>query len=144
MRQLPRPCQHGAAGADGDGRGNACDNCPWLANASQSDADKDGIGDACDTAPPPSGGGTTNPPDNGSTTPDNGSPQPPDPPANGGTAPPDNADQTPPADAVADPQEPAAPPWLALCGMGLSDMLLVTVVGLWALGRPARNGIRQG
>jgi YVTN family beta-propeller protein len=33
---------------DGDGVGNACDNCPSTPNASQADADGDGIGDACD------------------------------------------------------------------------------------------------
>jgi len=30
-----------------DGRGDACDNCPLLANEDQADADCDGIGDAC-------------------------------------------------------------------------------------------------
>lgn len=34
---------------DGDGIGNACDNCPQTANANQMDSDGDGIGDACDT-----------------------------------------------------------------------------------------------
>jgi hypothetical protein len=32
---------------DGDGVGDACDNCP-IPNATQADKDKDGIGDACD------------------------------------------------------------------------------------------------
>ncbi len=32
----------------GDGVGNACDNCPVIRNASQTDADSDGIGDVCD------------------------------------------------------------------------------------------------
>ena len=36
---------------DGDGRGEACDNCPGLANGSQEDGDKDGVGDACDGCP---------------------------------------------------------------------------------------------
>ena len=35
--------------ADGDGAGDACDNCPGVSNVSQADADGDGIGDACDT-----------------------------------------------------------------------------------------------
>ena len=34
--------------ADGDGIGDASDNCPNVANPSQSDLDGDGIGDACD------------------------------------------------------------------------------------------------
>jgi DNA-binding beta-propeller fold protein YncE len=33
--------------SDGDGVGNACDNCPTVANASQTDANGNGIGDAC-------------------------------------------------------------------------------------------------
>ena len=37
-----------ALDTDGDGIGDAGDNCPLLANADQADADADGIGDACD------------------------------------------------------------------------------------------------
>jgi CSLREA domain-containing protein len=35
---------------DGDGYADACDNCPAVANPTQSDADEDGIGDACECA----------------------------------------------------------------------------------------------
>ena len=36
---------------DADGKGDACDNCPAVANANQADADSDGRGDACDNCP---------------------------------------------------------------------------------------------
>jgi alpha-tubulin suppressor-like RCC1 family protein/streptogramin lyase len=36
---------------DGDGIGDACDNCPSVANADQADADANGVGDACALCP---------------------------------------------------------------------------------------------
>jgi hypothetical protein len=36
---------------DGDGYADECDNCPLLANVSQTDTDFDGSGDACDLCP---------------------------------------------------------------------------------------------
>ena len=36
------------ADGDGDGVGNACDNCPEAANPDQSDTDGNGAGDVCD------------------------------------------------------------------------------------------------
>lgn len=36
---------------DGDGIPDACDNCPHVANADQTDGDGDGVGDACDPNP---------------------------------------------------------------------------------------------
>jgi hypothetical protein len=36
---------------DGDGAGDACDNCPNTPNADQADSDGDGIGDLCDNCP---------------------------------------------------------------------------------------------
>ena len=40
--------QPDGADGDGDGRPDACDNCPAVANPAQSDCDADGIGDACE------------------------------------------------------------------------------------------------
>src|SRR5262249_28453862 len=39
------------ADADHDGKGDACDNCPNAANATQTDTDGDGKGDVCDNCP---------------------------------------------------------------------------------------------
>src|SRR5690606_23563514 len=36
---------------DRDGVGNACDNCPRVANRNQRDRDGDRVGDACDNCP---------------------------------------------------------------------------------------------
>lgn len=40
-----------AGDTDGDGRYDACDNCPDDQNADQSDVDHDGLGDVCDNCP---------------------------------------------------------------------------------------------
>src|SRR5215475_11883457 len=37
--------------ADGDGKSDGFDNCPFVANRDQADRDGDGVGDACDNCP---------------------------------------------------------------------------------------------
>jgi len=39
------------ADSDNDGVGNSCDNCPATANPGQTDTDSDGYGDGCDNCP---------------------------------------------------------------------------------------------
>jgi len=41
----------GQEDGDTDGIGNVCDNCPLIANAGQEDGDTDGIGNVCDNCP---------------------------------------------------------------------------------------------
>src|ERR1041384_8192460 len=44
-------CRRAPDDSDGDGIGDACDNCRYTSNAQQDDRDGDGIGDACDNCP---------------------------------------------------------------------------------------------
>ena len=54
----------GAVDADGDGFGNAADNCPLTANPGQEDGDRNRLGDSCDS---PSAGGFASAGDDGVT-----------------------------------------------------------------------------
>ncbi|MEE9294186.1 MAG: thrombospondin type 3 repeat-containing protein [Phycisphaerae bacterium] len=45
------PCPPDQPDLDGDGVGDACDNCPFERNVKQLDADGDGLGDLCDNCP---------------------------------------------------------------------------------------------
>lgn len=44
-------CLDCGSDSDGDGIGDACDNCPGVSNPYQDDLDGDGIGDACQSVP---------------------------------------------------------------------------------------------
>ncbi len=45
------PLRCAGVNLDGDGFGDAADNCPLVAQGSQADGDADGVGDACDLCP---------------------------------------------------------------------------------------------
>ena len=47
-RPNPNPCAVSSADTDGDGLANVDDNCPTVANPTQTDTAHDGVGDACD------------------------------------------------------------------------------------------------
>jgi len=54
-------CSMNQEDTDGDLLGDACDNCPYIANPNQEDYDKDEIGDVCDDCTDTDGDGYGNP-----------------------------------------------------------------------------------
>lgn len=61
--------------SDGDSFGDACDNCPNSDNEDQADLDQDGVGDLCDTCTDTDGDGTANPGFSASTCPTDNCPE---------------------------------------------------------------------
>jgi hypothetical protein len=53
QRPNSNPCAVSSADTDGDGLANVDDNCPTIANSTQTDTDHDGVGDLCDNCATP-------------------------------------------------------------------------------------------